>query len=566
MSLLMDALKKAEQEKRAAAKKLLSADDTAIQSNEAVASTSELHPPVNTDVSREIPAIDNPADKTYQRPAMDFSLAPLESRSAPATSAEQPEKVSLPLDSSEEPTLNVFLNELALQDKSREMPQLTEQDDNTDKIELGSPTAEAVALDPDQTFHGLELDMEKAVEGGLYEDTIQGEAFRPGDISSAYDETLPGVPAAQLARDIGTQDQPTPVAAQTVFTATQTVTKPSSGFRWLLVSLCVLMVGSAVVFYYYSVTPVARDIPSPMVARGVETVIYGQDLQNLIPAEIAAVADSMDISGTADSVVVVEDALVEPLPESVADVIVVTTIEEPQQVEQIPVTVDSISTTTAVLPAPAYIPPPVMQAPPAMIRISRSMRQADEGRLVSEAFAAYQRGDLDLAKTRYEQAYVQSPDNRDVLLGLAAIASKNGDTIRAIQLYTRLVRINPLDNVARAALLAFQQGDNVPASISSIKSMLFESPDQPSLYFSLGKLYAEQTRWSEAQQAFFDAYRLDSSNPDYALNLAVSLDRLGQSRSALDYYNAALQLAYTTPAGFDAVAVSERIRTLEARE
>jgi len=564
MSLLMDALKKAEQEKRAAAKKLLSADDTAIQSNETVASASELQPSTDTDVTGEIPAIDNPADKTYQRPAMDFSLAPLESRSAPATSPEQPEKVSLPLDSSEEPTLNVSLHELVLEDQSREMPQLTEQDEITHKIELGSPPAETVALDPDQTFHGLELDMEKAVAGGLYEDTIQGEAFRPGDISRSYDETLPGVPAAQLARDIGTQDQPTPVAAQTVFTATQTVTKPSSSFRWLLVSLCVLMVGSAVVFYYYSVTPVARDIPSPMVARGVETVIYGQNLQNLIPAEIAAVVDSMDISGATEPVVMMEDALVEPLPESATDETVVATTEESEQVEQIPVTI--ASTTPAVVPAPAYTPPSVMQAPAAMIRISRSMRQADESRLVNEAFAAYQRGDLDLAKTRYEQAYVRSPDNRDVLLGLAAIASKNGDTIRAMQLYTYLVRLNPLDNVARAALLAFQQGDNVPASISSIKSMLFESPDQPSLYFSLGKLYAEQTRWSEAQQAFFDAYRLDSSNPDYALNLAVSLDRLGQSRSALDYYNAALQLAYTTPAGFDAVAVSERIRTLEARE
>jgi Flp pilus assembly protein TadD len=564
MSLLMDALKKAEQEKREAAKKLLSADDTAMQSSETVAGASELQLPASMDVSAEISATNNPADKTYLRPAMDFSLAPLETTSAPAASPEPPEKASPLLDMSEEPTLNVSLNELLLQDQSQDMPQLTEQADNSHKVDLVSPVTENVALDPDQTFHGLELD--KVGTGGLYEDTMQGEAFRPGDMSRSYDETLPGVPAAQLARDIGTQDQPTPVAAQTVFTATQTVTKPSSGFRWLLVSLCVLMVGSAVVFYYYSVTPVARDIPSPMVARGVETVIYAQDLQNLIPAEIATVVDSIDISGATEPVVVMEDALAVQETGSVDEEPVVVTIEEPQQVEQVPAVVASTSSAIAVVPVPAYTPPSVMDAPPAMIRISRSMRQADEGRLVNEAFAAYQRGDLDLAKARYEQAYLQSPDNRDVLLGLAAIASKNGDTVRAMQLYTHLVRMNPLDNVARAALLAFQQGDNVPASISSIKSMLFESPNQPSLYFSLGKLYAEQARWSEAQQAFFDAYRLDSSNPDYALNLAVSLDRLGQSRSALEYYNAALQLAYTSPAGFDAMAVSERIRTIEARE
>jgi uncharacterized protein HemY len=93
---------------------------------------------------------------------------------------------------------------------------------------------------------------------------------------------------------------------------------------------------------------------------------------------------------------------------------------------------------------------------------------------------------------------------------------------------------------------------------------LFENPEQPSLYFTLGRLYATQARWAEAQQAFFDAYRLDSANPDYAYNLAVSLDRLEQVQSALDYYNVALGLATGTPAGFDPSAVTERIQTLEA--
>lgn len=558
----MDALKKAEQEKREASKKLLSPKDTIVPQNQDEPDHTELQSFPGTNETGELPAESIPADTTYQRSAMDFSLAPLESRPVSRPEPEQADTQAIPVDPSEEPTLNVTLSELSLQKQSTES--------STPAFEVEEQTSETGPehpqtqdpLDPDQTFHGL--DIEKAATAGLYEDTIQGDAFKPTDITRSYDETLPGVPAAQLARDIGTQDQPTPVAAQTVFAATQTVARPSSGFRWLLISLCVLAVGSAVVFYYYSVTPVTRDIPSPMVARGVETVTPGQ---NLVPAEIAAVVEAMDVTGGADPEVIPEADVVSQVDQSSTDEAIDETPAPVQQgIETADEQIAEPAPVVQPIPVVASTPPPLMQAPPSMIRISRSQRPSDQGRLVQEAFTAYQQGDLDLAKTRYEQAYVQFPNNRDVLLGLAAIATKNNDHSRAMQLYTQLVRMNPLDNVARAAILAYQQGEGAPENISTIKSMIYDAPEQPSLHFSLGKLYAAQSRWSEAQQAFFDAYRLDTTNPDYAFNLAVSLDRLGQSASALDYYNSALQLSNNIPAGFNSAAVYERIRTLEARD
>ena len=125
-----------------------------------------------------------------------------------------------------------------------------------------------------------------------------------------------------------------------------------------------------------------------------------------------------------------------------------------------------------------------------------------------------------------------------------------------------LLQLNPLDNIARAAVVGYQYGTNTTASISIIKSMLFDAPDQPLLHFTLGKLHASKPKWPEAQEAFFNAYRLDTSNPDYALNLAVSLDRLGQRQTALDYYNTAIDLARNSPAGFDPGLIQERINTL----
>ena len=40
----------------------------------------------------------------------------------------------------------------------------------------------------------------------------------------------------------------------------------------------------------------------------------------------------------------------------------------------------------------------------------------------------------------------------------------------------------------------------------------------------LGNLYADQSQWAPAQQAYFQAHHLEPDNPDYAYNLAVGLD------------------------------------------
>ena len=68
----------------------------------------------------------------------------------------------------------------------------------------------------------------------------------------------------------------------------------------------------------------------------------------------------------------------------------------------------------------------------------------------------------------------------------------------------------------------------------------------------------------EAQQAYFEAYRLESDNADYMYNLAVSLDQLKQPKLALDYYQKALVARIKVGGQFDQVAVSRRINELAA--
>ena len=116
---------------------------------------------------------------------------------------------------------------------------------------------------------------------------------------------------------------------------------------------------------------------------------------------------------------------------------------------------------------------------------------------------------------------------------------------------------------AQAGLIALQEDLDPVAGESRVKILLAENPRDPNLHFSLGNLYAAQERWPEAQRAYFDAYTLDSENPDFAFNLAVSLDRLGQGKPALAYYRRAAEIAAQRPAGFEPGVASRRIAVLE---
>ena len=69
--------------------------------------------------------------------------------------------------------------------------------------------------------------------------------------------------------------------------------------------------------------------------------------------------------------------------------------------------------------------------------------------------------------------------------------------------------------------------------------------------------------WAQAQQAYFQAHHLEPNNPDYAYNLAISLEHLSQSKLALGFYRHAVQLAIARGhANFNPAQAQERISKL----
>jgi tetratricopeptide (TPR) repeat protein len=191
----------------------------------------------------------------------------------------------------------------------------------------------------------------------------------------------------------------------------------------------------------------------------------------------------------------------------------------------------------------------------------RSIARVNPG--VAAGYAAYQTGDLEAARRDYRQALRAEPRNIDALLGLAAVELRAGQYAAADRYYQQVLRLDPRNPHANAGMLALRsQQFNPVAAESRVKSLLAREPGAEGLQFTLGNQYAQQSRWNEAQQAYFKALASEPSNPDFAYNLAVSLDHLRQVKPALQHYQLALKLAETRSAAFDADAVRARIAQL----
>lgn len=211
----------------------------------------------------------------------------------------------------------------------------------------------------------------------------------------------------------------------------------------------------------------------------------------------------------------------------------------------------------------ASMSPPTPQAreilPPGPVRIERQRaEEVDPG--LRAAYEAYRNGKLGEAQQQYLALYRKDAHNADALLGLAAIARQRGELQLAAQYYAGVLGIDPRNAAANAGMAALSEDDD--NNESRLKLLLREQGNAGVLHFALGNLYAGQSRWGEAQQAYFNAVALEPGNAEFAYNLAVSLDHLGQGGAAAQHYRRALELDPLRSAGFDHAQVSRRAAEL----
>jgi len=200
--------------------------------------------------------------------------------------------------------------------------------------------------------------------------------------------------------------------------------------------------------------------------------------------------------------------------------------------------------------------------------VSKTKPQIGVNPILMDAFNAYNAGNDVVASKLYRQVLQRDVHNVDALLGLGALAQRQGRIADANGWYAKVLEVEPRNTLATSAILDSQSPTNLANqgdaanNESRIKSMLAKQPDDANLHATLGNFYADLNQWPAAQQAYFEAFRLNAS-ADNAFNLAVSLDQLGKPKLALPYYQRALQLAQSGSSNIDKNALEARIAAIQ---
>lgn len=181
------------------------------------------------------------------------------------------------------------------------------------------------------------------------------------------------------------------------------------------------------------------------------------------------------------------------------------------------------------------------------------------------AYSALQAGDLEQARAMYTRVSQAEPLNIDAQLGLAYIAARENRNDDAMKQYLRILQLDPRHALAQAGMISLMGRADPAAAEARLKQLIAREPSA-FLHFILGNLYADQSSWSQAQQAYFQAHHLEPENPDYVYNLAVGLDHLRQTKLALGYYRRAAELAAAQGrANFNLLHARERIGILSSQ-
>ena len=199
----------------------------------------------------------------------------------------------------------------------------------------------------------------------------------------------------------------------------------------------------------------------------------------------------------------------------------------------------------------------------ATLSIKKVNKKDPVGENLDAAWAHYENGHYAKAEDLYSSVLVIEKNNRDALLGLAAIAVIGNEKAKARSYYRSLLEQDPRDPIATAALSSLRSDQSSLATDKIyLQSMLEKNSGSHQLNFELGNIYAQQNNWQSAQKYYFEAWKNNKNNADYLFNLAVSMDHLDKKKQALTFYKDSLIKSDIKRAGFSRDAVKKRINEL----
>ena len=156
--------------------------------------------------------------------------------------------------------------------------------------------------------------------------------------------------------------------------------------------------------------------------------------------------------------------------------------------------------------------------------------------LLQSAYQALQMGQIETAQDLYEQVHRLDPSNVNAALALAVLYQKEDALQEARDLYNDILSNSPDQTTALYNFLVLLGRENPDKAIDEFNKLQQIRPKDSVIPAQIAMIYAEQKQYPIATKYLRRALSIAPSNTSYMYNLALLLERQGETRQAEQIY------------------------------
>lgn len=217
-------------------------------------------------------------------------------------------------------------------------------------------------------------------------------------------------------------------------------------------------------------------------------------------------------------------------------------------------------------PKPAVVQAQIRDLPPNYFTIEKAAEASDPSARIAAGKRAMDSGRTSSAVTMFDQLYSDDPTDTRVLAARAVALQKSGRLQEAMSAYEELLKIEPANLNALTSLLGLLRTQNSDLALEQLLRLRQAYPDHAGIAAQLGIVYGDRGQLDDAIRFLGVANSLEPMNPVFKFNMAVVMDKLGNTVEAESFYRQALELdsRYNTErSAIPRQAIENRISSLQ---
>lgn len=156
--------------------------------------------------------------------------------------------------------------------------------------------------------------------------------------------------------------------------------------------------------------------------------------------------------------------------------------------------------------------------------------------LLEKAYKATSLGGMEAAIVIYKKVLTRDPNNVNALFALGSIYQNLHQFKEAKAMYSKVLTIDPNDNNTINNYLALMVQESPTNALAHLRELEKANPDFSPVKAQIGMVYAKLGDYDMAEMYMRRAISLSPEVLNYRYNLAVMLDKSGNTYSALQAY------------------------------